>query len=1003
MIQISSEKLSLYKSLFLGREDIFAIRWEKDGKANYTPAYEYDPFQYRLHKMNGGTFQNYSEKKHLSLSDYQIIKHINGEHFIGIYPLLKDNTSWFIAADFDKDNWLEESKLFFKMCNKQGLLAYLELSRSGKGGHVWVFFEKPYPAMKSRKIIINLLERIGVFSKFDKNSSFDRLFPNQDSLSGKGFGNLIALPLNRLSVDQGNNCFINPETQEPFKDQWMFLEGIQRVSVSKLDQLYNQLTKIADLKKDRVNHTTEETGNVKIVLDQTIKIVSSGLPLPLINFLKEELNFLSSEFLIKKNLGKSTWGSERYFKFIEEKDDFVIIPRGMAGRLLRFCRDNNINYDFFDERKKVEPTSFIMDVQLRDHQKIAITAAAKKDMGVIVAPPGTGKTIIGLKIIAEKQQPALIIVHRKQLAEQWIERIQSFLGIPKHEIGRIGQGQGKNGKMITIALIQSLSRILESVDAARLSNKFGTIIVDECHHIPAETYRNTIGKLSSFYLYGLTATPFRKYNDGKLIFIHLGEIICEIKTPDISTFKAAKVIVRNTELDIPFNSKTDKFETLSKILIHDSARNKLILKDVISELSSGKKVVIITERKEHIDALNQYLKQSYETIVFSGDDSESNRLIKWKLLKGGNFQVLITTGQFFGEGTDIQNIERLFLVYPFSFQGKLVQYIGRVQRSEIAPVIYDYRDYKIDYLNKLFLKRNTYYRKIERQALLFDEPEPAAISTEKAIKIEEPISLTFDDLEFRYGTIAFKYFIPKLNQELEFEIENYQIRPEFDVLKPYFSKTIKKKNVITLIQVEFQGKTIISQLATSADLEKINREIIEIAKFKFVSRSFLGNNSNKSKQNLLDINQVQSLDEAKTSLYETGEQMLEDILRNKKVIHYRQLRYLAEKHESTILKLRFVLCPFSFVFLVAGKNQNHLILETLDTEEATYIWHVSKIPRDLPQQLAIVEQNLNTIRINGRLTFLESQPDNFSRIVHDYSDERKGFVIWRDLLEERLV
>ena len=143
---------------------------------------------------------------------------------------------------------------------------------------------------------------------------------------------------------------------------------------------------------------------------------------------------------------------------------------------------------------------------------------------------------------------------------------------------------------------------------------------------------------------------------------------------------------------------------------------------MISELTSGKKVVIITERKEHLDTLNQYLKQAYETVVLSGDDPESSRTMKWKILKDGSFQVLITTGQLFGEGIDLQNIDRLFLVYPFSFQGKLVQYIGRVQRSEIAPVIYDYRDYKIDYLNKLFLKRNTYYRKLEKQASLFDEP-----------------------------------------------------------------------------------------------------------------------------------------------------------------------------------------------------------------------------------------------------------------------------------------
>ncbi|NQV02802.1 MAG: DEAD/DEAH box helicase family protein, partial [Bacteroidia bacterium] len=700
---------------------------------------------------------------------------------------------------------MEECRTFLKFCEEQRLPVYLERSRSGKGGHV---------------------------------------------------GNLIALPLNKFLLEKGNNCFIDPESGVPYADQWAFLKSIQRVPLPFLDQLYEQFSANTDFKKTRASQPSPETGKITIVLDNTLRITRSGMPLPLINFLREELNFQSSEFIIKKKLGKSTWGSERYFKFIEERDDYVIIPKGFAGRLLRFCRDNHIEYDFQDERNKVDSVSFTMDVQLREHQKSALESAARKDMGVIVAPPGTGKTIVGLKIIAEKQLPALIIVHRKQLAEQWIERIQSFLGIPKNDIGKIGQGKGKPSHRITVALIQSLSKMLDSSDSNDIKNKFGTVIVDECHHIPAESYRNTIGKLSSFYLYGLTATPFRKYNDGKLIFIHLGEIISEIKAPDISTMKTAKIIVRNTDLDVPFNSKTDKFETLSKILVHDSARNRLILKDVISELTSGKKVIIITERKEHIDSLNQFLKQSYDTISLSGDDPESNRIMKWNLLKEGDFQVLITTGQFFGEGIDIQHVDRLFLVYPFSFHGKLVQYIGRVQRSEISPVIYDYRDYKIDYLNKLFLKRNTYYRKLEKQATLFDEPEPDIQSGDITVSIEDPIKVNIADLEFRYGTIAFRHFIPETNQELEFEIENDQVRPEFDVLKPYFSKILRKKNVNILIQAEFQNNTLVSQLATSADLGKINKEIIEVARFRFASRFIHGSSAIKPKTNLLDIDQL---------------------------------------------------------------------------------------------------------------------------------------------------
>lgn len=229
-------------------------------------------------------------------------------------------------------------------------------------------------------------------------------------------------------------------------------------------------------------------------------------------------------------------------------------------------------------------------------------------MGVIVAPPASGKTIIGLKIIANKQQPALIVVHHKQLMEQWMERLETFLGIPKHEIGKIGQGKSKPGKQITIATIQSLAKEAEKPDSLELKNAFGTILIDECHHIPAETYRHVIQQFSSYYLYGLTATPFRKYNDGKLIFVHLGEIIAEITPQETGNVKQAKIIIRNTELDIPFDSKTERFETLSKILVHDSARNKLILQDITYELNNGKRVVIITERKEHIDSLYEYLK-----------------------------------------------------------------------------------------------------------------------------------------------------------------------------------------------------------------------------------------------------------------------------------------------------------------------------------------------------------------------------------------------------------
>lgn len=988
-------EIALFRSLFKGREDVFALRWEKENKSGYMPAYFYDHYRYRAHKMKGGTFQNFTEKNYLPFTDRELLKHLAGEQLAGVYPLLTDNTSWFIAADFDKENWLEECKQFQSACEAKQIPAYLERSRSGKGGHVWIFFDQPYPAFRSRKIIKSILEESGLFSIFDKSSSFDRLFPNQDFLSGKGFGNLIALPFFKKTMELGNSCFINLETSEPYIYQWEFLRSIRRITTKELDEFY-QTTSGSDVEVK--SKTTP--GKLTISLSNCVRLSREGLTTSLINFLKEELNFANTEFIIKKKVGRNTFGTERYFKLIEETESEVIIPKGFVGKLIRFCKEHNIEYEFNDERKKHKEIPFLFNTTLREHQQDAIEVTTKKDIGIIVAPPGSGKTIVGLKIITEKKQPALIITHRKQIAEQWIERIQTFLGIPKQEIGKIGQGKTKLGKNVTVALIQSLAKELEKANSD-FTNAFGLVIIDECHHIPAETYRNTISKLKTYYSYGLTATPFRKYNDGKLIFIHLGEVIIEIKQNEFKDSGKARIVIRNTELDIPFNPKTDQFETLSKILVHDSTRNKLILSDVIMELNAGRKTLIITERKEHIDSLFQYLKQSYEAITLSGDDSEKDRSTKWKLLRDGNYQVLITTGQFFGEGTDLQNINCLFLVYPFSFEGKLIQYIGRVQRSEITPTIYDYRDIKIEYLNKMFLKRNTYYKRIEKQATLFDDTIEEDILPTKTFAIQRKVKIPFENLEFRYGSIAFSYHIPDINKEIEFDIENFEIRPEFEVLKPYFSKSLKLKSVEVEIEAEFENGNLISQLASSKDIQKMNREVIEGVKFRFITKTFLGNTNTESPTGLQEINQLQS-GKDNEHLYRTGEELLNDLIK-KDYKHRKQLQFLADRHARSILKIRFVLSPFSFVFLLSGKNHFHIVLETLDTEEATYVWHFDNDKKKLPENLRLVDEHLNLIRNNGRQIFLEKVPDNFSRIVHDYSDERKGFILWKDLLEERLT
>ena len=706
-----SINIPLYKSLFKGRTDIYAVRWQKGERSGYMPAYKVDWSDYNKHKAQGGTFKDYKNKEHLPFDDEAIISHLTGKETCGIYPLLEDNTSYFIAVDFDKANWKETILKLYNTCKEYDLNTYIERSRSGNGGHLWLFFEDVFPAEQSRKIMFELLRHSGIISHFEKEPSFDRLFPNQDYHSGKGMGNLIALPLNGKLVKNGNSCFINPESFMVYTNQWEYLSEIKKTSENQLKELYKSLFSESPKPVFISKEIESKVYELDIIIKNQVYLKRNQLSQKLIHFLREELNFYNSDYLIKKRLGKSIFNTEKFFNLISEGNAEVMIPRGFSATLVNFCNKEKISYKIIDKRTKKEAIDFTSEIILQEHQEIALGKIREKDFGVIVSPPGSGKTVIGLEIIAEKRQPALIIVHRKQLFDQWVERIQNFLKIPKKEIGQIGNGKNKIGKHITIAMIQSLSRLQ---DYSEISNSFGTIIIDECHHIPAKSFREAIVHFNSFYLYGLTATPKRKNNDQKLIFVYIGNILHQVNQYDYLKERKVKteINIKETALFAPFDYKIDKYETISKILVYDTQRNTLILNDIEQNAHRFKTILILSERKEQVEILNLYLKDKYETITIYGDESEAKRKSKIEQIKQGHFKIVISTGQYFGEGIDISNLECLFIVYPFAFEGKLIQYIGRIQRSEKQPVIFDYRDIKIDYFEKMFKQRKRYYNKL---------------------------------------------------------------------------------------------------------------------------------------------------------------------------------------------------------------------------------------------------------------------------------------------------
>jgi superfamily II DNA or RNA helicase len=965
---------------------------------------------------------------------------------------------------------------------------------------------------------LHLLEQSGIISPFDKNSNYDRLFPNQDYHSGKGLGNLIALPFQKAVLEKDNSCFIDPENLQAFPNQWEYLKAFERVATNHLDEIYARINNISAPLENLKTDSTSTDGTLQISLSNNIELNRNEIGTVLINFLRESLNFFNSEYIIKKKLGKSTYGTESYFKALTEKEDKLIIPRGFIGKLLRYCKEQKIQYQLQDNRKKITSIQFNFRPSLYKHQELAVAAVEKKEMGIIVAPPGSGKTVIGLAIAAQKKQPVLIIVHRQQLFDQWIERIQSFMGIASAHIGKIAQGKQKIGTHITVAMIQSLAAV--KPDNSLLAS-FGTIILDECHHVPAKTYREVISQLSSYYLFGLTATPIRKGNDERLIFAHIGDIIYEIKRSPRQN-QQLSIIIRETDLLIPFNYKTDPPETLYKALIHDTSRNQLISEDIQAEVAGGNKVLVLTERKEHIEALRQFLKSKCEILTVSGDDSAAVQKIKMKQVEDGQFQVLITTGQFLGEGTDITNIESLVLAFPFSFEGKLIQYIGRVQRSENIPVIYDYRDKHIEFLENQFRQRNKYYRKLlnsgnlkklDQLLLLFDGDVVMINSADcllpiSCLDIETPIErfkegvawlvqvlnynedtgelmteiinyeansgvgnvvqaefqflpiekikfrnintsrllhsvqlrhfpvsgqveekftdpllqvvpqtakkkpvdytlkktmkVPFVKLQFQQALVSFSIFIEELSQDILFEIENPDVRPEFEAIKEYFSKVLKKKLITAQLEIRYNEKEILSASARSEDIDQINHSIIDSVRFEFVKRGVIGFNG-KTDNTLHTIETLLQNPAGTGKLFESDQQLVDDILAIKNSKHFHQLKYLSSQHLSQLLKLRFILNPFSFLFLLTGESKYHLVWETLNSDEATYIWHFDKTTEALRAGLKEVDAVLKEIKETGKQDYLKKDHANFSRVMHDYADAKSGFVSWKGMLEEKLL
>lgn len=730
--------VKLFHSLFRGRDDVYAERWErKDGSSNYSPA--------KLHDWNSHTKNEKGKSvcgagcQLLTLTDRVLEEHLKGQRTIGIYPLLKDETCWLLAVDFDESTWTDDVLAFVDTCDRVGVPAYLERSRSGVGAHVWIFFDRPVRAAQARSLGSFLVSETKQ-SRYQLGfKSYDRLFPSQDTMPKGGFGNLIALPLQLEPSKAGNSMFLD-RNFKPFEDQWAYLSSMVRLSSVDLESIVREASAtnaIMTVPLSLDNDDSEEPWKLKpsrksqdnklkepypktatIVLGNMIYVSKAGFCSPALNRIMGLAAFQNPEFYQKQATRQSTYDTPRVICCAEDHPNHIALPRGCRTPLLQLLHENGIAAAETDERYEGISIQAAFKGTLRDEQVKAAEEVLTDDLGILSASTAFGKTVVATYVISQRKVNTLVLVHRAQLIDQWRERLAQFLDLPEREIGQIGGGKKKRTGLIDVATIQSLGRRGVASDTI---TEYGQVIVDECHHIPAFTFEQIIKQAKARYVLGLTATPVRKDGHQPIIMMHCGAIKFKDarRNRQLITGVRHLVIPRETGFQTPLLNDGINVNELYDALAADEERNKLIIDDILKELEDGRSPLVLTERVKHLDALAEKLAGfAKNIIVLKGGMSKKERTAihaKLKAIPEDAERIILSTGKYIGEGFDDSRLDTLFLLLPISFEGRVEQYAGRLHRERDGKTdvrIYDYVDSSHPVFRKMFDRRSVKYRKL---------------------------------------------------------------------------------------------------------------------------------------------------------------------------------------------------------------------------------------------------------------------------------------------------
>jgi superfamily II DNA or RNA helicase len=728
------KRIALFRSLFRGREDLYARRWERaEGHSGYSPAAIKNWKAINESRPEERKKVDQKTRKYLPVTDDVIESHLLGKETVGVYPLLPDETCWFLAADFDKKTWEYDALAFLETCQELEVPAALERSRSGKGGHVWIFFERAVSAITARKLGCVILTRTMERRHQLGLDSYDRFFPNQDTMPKGGFGNLIALPLQFTPRKAGNSVFVDPDFQ-PFPDQWEFLSTIRRMRAEAAEVIVAEAQRKGDLIGVRMSSTEQEDiedpwtlppsrkrkerpiegplpKTVQVVRANLLYVEKKDLPPAMLNRLLRLAAFQNPEFYKAQAMRLSTYDKPRVIACGEEFPQYVAVPRGCLSETLALLEAHKIRPEIRDERYGGKTIGVEFQGKLGALQLEAADKIATHDEGILSAPTAFGKTAVAAWLIAQRRVNTLVVVHRQQLLDQWQERLGMFLRVPPKCIGHVGGGKADRSGCIDVAVIQSLYR----KDAVKdFVAEYGQVIVDECHHISAFTFEQVMRQVKARYIVGLTATPTRKDGHHPIIYMQCGPVRFSVsaKAMTETTPFEHKVIPRYTEFRISPERTEVTIQDIYSALVDDGQRNEMIISDVVSAVQSGRCPLLLTGRTEHLHSFASALAGvAKHVFVLKGGMGKKQRRATADALASvpeDETRVILATGSYIGEGFDDARLDTLFLVMPISWKGTLQQYVGRLHRLHDRKrfvQVYDYVDNHVPMLARMYERR----------------------------------------------------------------------------------------------------------------------------------------------------------------------------------------------------------------------------------------------------------------------------------------------------------